>query len=196
MTSWPVTSPLRTLLPAEQDQVRVALQTALPTATAAHVLQAMETSPEAVAALPSAAQEHAMRAILAALPAGRSAVAVSKLGVGLKSDERYLEDVLTAQERADPGFRQRVETEARERGIPRWLAAVRLRDAGAGIDEVAERHRRRLRERPIAAVSSAAESPAENWLPILVLLLFVALFGWLLQRERRADVERHEQKAA
>lgn len=68
---------------------------------------------------------------------------VSTLAIGLKSDSEYLEEILTADEKEDPTFRQQVEEEARRRGIQRWLAAVKLRYKGKTIEEIAAEATRR-----------------------------------------------------
>jgi hypothetical protein len=90
-------------------------------------------------------QERARAALLETLPPGLNVVAVSKLGIALRTDEEYLEEVLTERERADPAFRQRVE-EAKRRGIQRWLAALRLRTSGMPLEQAAAGYLRQPRD--------------------------------------------------
>ena len=101
------------------------------------LLTALAGTRTEVEAVPMALQERAQHLLLTNLPSGLGAIVVSKLGIPTKSDQQALEDVLTASEKADLRFRQRVEAEALRRHIPRWLAASRLRWNRFDPDELA-----------------------------------------------------------
>ena len=103
-------------------------------------------------------QKQAQRAILAALPAGLGAIVVSKLGIPTISQQRALQEVLTDQEKADPAFLQRVEEEARSRGISLWEAAIKVRWNSMSIDELAALIQQQEDER--LARADAADCPS------------------------------------
>lgn len=129
--------PLGTLGHEEREQVIAVLIQQFPVSEAVTLLTALAGTRAEVKAVPVALQERAQMALLATLPRGLGAIVVSTLGIPTTSDQEALEEVLTAQEQADPAFRQRVEVEARRRSIPRWLAASRLRWEKMSVDEMA-----------------------------------------------------------
>ncbi len=128
-------SPLSSLPRDIREHIITVLTAQLSNADAAQILAALAGTRDEVMAVPMAIQVQAQRAILGALPPGTSVIAVSKLGLPTKTDQDYLEEVLTDEEKADPVFRQRVEEEARSRHIQRWLVAVRLRGEGKSPEE-------------------------------------------------------------
>lgn len=141
-------SPLSRLAHRDRQLVIDALTARLPREDAVAVLTALAGSAEELAAVPFELQERAQGAILAALPPIHNAVVASELGIVMKGDEESLEDVLTEQEQRDPAFRRRVEEVARDRGIQRWLAAIRLRHERMNLEEIAAavQHRHPSRE--------------------------------------------------
>lgn len=141
-------SPLGSLDHDDREQVIIAITERLPRAHAVQLLAALAGTRDEVANLPLGIQEDALRAIVAALPAGRNAVVVSTLGIPTKTDVEYLDEVLTEQEMADPVFRRRVEEEARRRRIPRWLAASRLRWDELDMDALVATIQRQQGEAP------------------------------------------------
>lgn len=132
-------SPLGLLERREREAVIEALTSRLSHGDAVTLLTALSGSRDAVQTVPMEIQERAQAALLETLPPGLNVVAVSKLGIALRTDEEYLEEVLTEQERADSAFRRRVEEEAKRRGIQRWLAAIRLRTAEMSLEDAAAR---------------------------------------------------------
>lgn len=152
-------SPLGSLDHDEREQVIIAVTEALPRAAAAQLLAALAGTRDELATVPLGIQEEALHAVVAALPAGRNAIVVSTLGIPTKSDVAYLNEVLTAQEKADPVFRRRVEEEARRRRIPRWVAASRLRWNQLETDVLAAAIQRQQGEAPTDRDDQDPEAP-------------------------------------
>jgi len=131
-----VPSPLGRLTHQDRQRVIDALTTRLPHDDAVTVLAALAGSSVELAVVPFELQERAQAAILAALAPIHGAVVASDLGIAMKGDEENLEDVLTEEEKRDPVFLRSVEEVARDRGIQRWLAAIKLRHENMSLEEI------------------------------------------------------------
>jgi hypothetical protein len=139
-------SPLSRLTRDEREQVFAILIDYLDPADLVPVLAAFAGSRGDVAGLSPALQARVQAVILAALPPGLNVIVVSATGIGLESDEKNLESVLTDDEKDDVALRQRVEQIAHERRIPRWLALQRVREEGLDADQVIGRRTQALRK--------------------------------------------------
>ena len=151
-------SPLAGLAHAEREQVIAVLTREYPPAESVPLLTALAGTPEEVAALPMVLQERAQQTLLATSPPGQGAIVVSKLGIQSKSDQDALEEVLTAQEKADSAFRQRIEEAAHRRHIPRWLAASRLRWDGMDQDRLVAL----LQRQPYDSTAEPRDAPGSD----------------------------------